>query len=155
MALADLLDVLEREAWGDGGTPGTPEPRAGFQRKPAPMLARTPGTSGTPKNVDTQHSGAVPDSGPGWTDADIARFIARRDRLLRRGWPESVAEVMAERLARRDREGDPRVSCTECLRYGRGRCGNHRAAGLHSAEVGRDLAAMLQHCPGFNGAPHG
>ena len=84
-----------------------------------------------------------------WTDIDIARFLDRRARLLRWGWPEPDAEKLADRLVRRDREADPRVSCTDCRHYRPGRCGNHRRAGLQAPDVGRDLAATLQQCPGF------
>ncbi len=84
-----------------------------------------------------------------WTDADIASFTARCDRLIRWGWSEPEAEKLADRLVRRDREHDERVSCIDCRHYRPGRCGNHKAAGLNSPEIGRDLAAPLQHCPGF------
>ena len=84
-----------------------------------------------------------------WTDGDIAAFLARRARLMRWGWPEAEAERLAERLVIRDREADARVSCTDCQHYRPGRCGNHKAAMLSTAEIGRDLAALLQHCPGF------
>jgi hypothetical protein len=83
-----------------------------------------------------------------WQDADIERFTARRNRLLRWGWPTADAEALAERLTLRDRSGDTRASCADCRNYGPGRCGNSRRAGLHSPEVGRDLVTMLQHCPG-------
>jgi hypothetical protein len=88
-----------------------------------------------------------------WTDADIARFLARRDRLLRWGWLESEAENLAGRLTLRDREGDDRVSCADCKHYRPGRCGNHRRAGLNVADVGHDLAGRLQRCPGFGQTP--
>jgi hypothetical protein len=87
-----------------------------------------------------------------WTDADIARFLERRSRLLRWGWSEQDAEKLAERLVRRDREQDERVSCMDCAHYRPGRCGNHRRAGIGTADVGRDLVAMLQRCPGFQPA---
>jgi len=87
-----------------------------------------------------------------WTDADIARFLDRRARLLRWGWAADDAEKLAERLARRDREHDERVSCTDCRHYRPGRCGNHRRAGLHAPDIGRDLATLLQRCPGFQAA---
>ena len=87
-----------------------------------------------------------------WTDTDIARFTARRDRLTRWGYPTTDAEALAERLTLRDRSGDERVSCTECAHYRPGRCSNHRAARLHSPEVGSDLAALLQRCPGASEA---
>ena len=89
-----------------------------------------------------------------WTDADIERYLLRLDRLLRWGWLELEAEKLAERLVRRDREGDDRVSCAgECTHYRSGRCGNHRSAGLQSADVGRDLASMLQRCSGASMCP--
>ena len=84
-----------------------------------------------------------------WSDADTAHFLDRRARLIRWGWPEPEAEALAERLVVRDRDADDRVSCADCRHYRPGRCGNHRTAGLHSGDVGRDLAAMLQRCPGF------
>jgi hypothetical protein len=83
-----------------------------------------------------------------WTDADIDRFIDRRDRLMRWDWPENEAEQQADRLVQCDREHDERVSCTDCQHYRPGRCGNHRRAGLHAPDVGRDLASLLQRCPG-------
>jgi len=84
-----------------------------------------------------------------WTDADIARFETRRARLLRWGWAEPDAEALAERLVIRDRERDDRVSCTDCQHYRPNHCGNHRRAGLSTSEIARDLAALMQRCPGF------
>lgn len=84
-----------------------------------------------------------------WTDADIARFLDRRARLMRWGWPEADAEKLADRLVQRDLEQDVRVSCTDCQHYRPGRCDNHRHAGLHAPDVGRDWAGLLQRCPGF------
>ena len=86
----------------------------------------------------------------GWTDADIARFLDRRARLMRWGWAEPEAEALADRLVRRDREQDERVSCTDCKHYRPGRCDNHQRAGLTVADVGRDWAALLQHCPAWS-----
>ena len=85
-----------------------------------------------------------------WTDADIARFLDRRARLMRWGWAEHEAEKLAERLVKRDREDDDRSICAECSHYRPGRCGNHRSALLATADVGRDLATLLQRCPGFD-----
>ena len=84
-----------------------------------------------------------------WTDTDIARFVDRRARLQRWGWTEPEAAKLAERLGLRDRADDERVSCADCGHYRPGRCGNHRAAGLTVADVGRGLATLLQRCPGF------
>ena len=116
----------------------TPQGGAGdFQAEP--MTATAP--AGKP--------GAPDLAAVAWTDADIACFVDRRARLLRWGWGEGEAEKLAERLVRRDREGDDRVSCTDCRHYRPGRCGNHAPAGLRAPDVGRDLAVMLQRCPGF------
>jgi hypothetical protein len=84
-----------------------------------------------------------------WTDADLSAYRDRRARLLRWGWAELEAVRLAKRLVMRDREHDERVSCADCEHYRRGRCGNHRRAGLNTADVGRDWVAMLQRCPGF------
>ena len=84
-----------------------------------------------------------------WTDGDIAAFLDRRARLMRWRWSEADAEKLAERLVIRDREQDDRVSCTDCRYYRPGFCANHQGAGLRERNVGRDLAALLQRCPGF------
>lgn len=85
-----------------------------------------------------------------WTDADISAFLDRRARLMRWGWSEDEAEKLADRLVRRDREGDDdRVSCADCKHYRPGRCGNHKVAGIEAPNVSRDLASLLQRCPGF------
>lgn len=84
-----------------------------------------------------------------WSDADIARFLDRRARLLRWGWAEPAADALADRLVRRDREADSRVICAECQHYRPGVCGNHRQAGLLAPVVGHDWAGLLQRCAGF------
>lgn len=100
--------------------------------------------------VDSDAAALPNPHGWGWGNADIGRFLARRARLQRWGWPADQAEALADRLTCRDVAGDDdRVSCTDCKHYRPGRCGNHRRAGLHSAELGRDLAGLLQRCPGF------
>jgi len=81
-------------------------------------------------------------------DDSKSAFLDRRARLLRWGWKEADAEALAHRLTYRDHDDD-RVSCTDCRHYRPARCGNHRRAGLSVAEVGRDLAMMLQRCQGF------
>ena len=85
----------------------------------------------------------------GWDDAEIVAFTARHVRLLAHGLTNGHADDLAERLTLRDRDGDDRLICTDCRHYRAGRCGNHRPAGLNGPEVGRDLATMLQRCPGF------
>lgn len=86
---------------------------------------------------------------PSWDDAEIARFQDRQARFARLGIGTDDADDLAERLVLRDRTGDERAMCCECSHYRPGRCGNHRAALLQSAEVGHDLAATLQRCAAF------
>lgn len=76
---------------------------------------------------------------------------ARVARAMQLGFEQQMAEALAERLRERDDHADYRHLCIECRHYRPGRCGNHRAADLATAEVGRDLATMLQHCAGFEG----
>jgi TubC N-terminal docking domain len=85
-----------------------------------------------------------------WDDEACGRFVARVGRLLRLGFDATDADDLSERLHLRDIDGDDRACCIECTHYRPGRCGNHRAAGLHTSEVGRDLASLLQRCPGSN-----
>lgn len=91
--------------------------------------------------------GGAPDFVP-----DAAAVESRRQavlaRLLRWGWDAKVAEAAAARIARRS-PGDDRRTCFECRGYSPGRCATHRAALLSTSEVGRDLAGLLQRCPGY------
>ena len=124
----------------------TDDHRQAIRNHRAELLALLSGT-----NPPTTSAG--PASDPlalvAWTDVNIASFTARRDRLTRWGWTEPDAEALAERLVMRDRAADDdRVSCAECQHYRPGRCGNYRAAGLQSPEVGRELTGLLQRCPG-------
>lgn len=88
-----------------------------------------------------------------WNDDQIERFVGRVATLMRRSLSASDADDLAERLHLRDVRGDDRRCCVECAHWRPGgrRCANHRAAGLHSAEVGADLAALPQRCPGIAG----
>ena len=81
--------------------------------------------------------------------AELERFAKRVQQATRRGISTEAAEAMADRLVIRDREQDDRCACLECATLRPGRCGNYRHAGLQGPDVGRDLAAMLQRCPGF------
>ena len=85
-----------------------------------------------------------------WDEAAIARFVGRVSLLMRRGFDATDDDDLAERLHLRDVQSDDRVLCAECRHYRRGQCGNHRAAGLHGAEMSRDLAVTPQWCPGFD-----
>ena len=81
--------------------------------------------------------------------AELTQFAKRAQQFTRRGISVKAAETMADRLVIRDREQDDRRTCLECTTYRPGRCVNHRRAGLQAPDVGRDLATLLQRCPGF------
>ncbi|WP_423459490.1 hypothetical protein [Ottowia sp. VDI28] len=61
---------------------------------------------------------------------------------------EELAEALADKLVRRDREGDDRRLCLECVHLSSKRCGIYTRAELKSPEVGGVLQ-MLQRCPAF------
>jgi hypothetical protein len=93
---------------------------------------------------------------PGLTDRELDRFEARLKHFSRRGLTDTQAEALADLLVIRDREQDDRRTCLECSHCTGAaalawRCGNHRAAGS-GRDLGGDLAAILQRCPGFKGA---
>lgn len=87
-----------------------------------------------------------------WTGDQIVRFLDRRGRLLRWGWPEAEAAEVADRLNRRDLQRDSRTSCVECRHFRQLKCWNHRRAGLTDGDLARDFAQLLQRCPGFGTA---
>mgnify|MGYP001547300950 CR=1 FL=1 len=119
--------------------------------RPAPPSHATAKTdeTGDLSVLAARPEGCAPQSHAG----DDERKAARLARLLRWGWPANEAEALTERLARRDREGDDdRVSCVDCGHYRPGRCGNYRRAAMQSPDAGRDLAGLLQRCPGFEPA---
>lgn len=110
--------------------------------KPELLMLLTRPDRLTRDEADRCHAG-------GWNDAEIAAFTTRVVLFMRRGVSATDADDLAERLTLRDRDGDARHMCVECSHYRPGRCGNHRRAGLHTADVGRDLMATLQRCSGF------
>jgi hypothetical protein len=57
---------------------------------------------------------------PAWGDAEISRFLYRVNLFKRRGVAEPRAEKLADALAVRDYERDPRRLCLECAGLQRG-----------------------------------
>ncbi len=91
--------------------------------------------------------------------AEIAAFTARLGRFTDMGLILADAEALADKLVQRDREGDNRRVCLECVHLHRAwRCGNGRAAGIAingiDATLAGDFRAMLQRCDGFNDHHH-
>lgn len=88
------------------------------------------------------------------TQAEAPRLTARQ-RLLAWGWPADLAAETAARIEARAAD-DGRRTCAECTHYRPGvhRCARHRAAALPGPDIGPDLAALPQHCPGFTKVSH-
>ena len=86
--------------------------------------------------------------------AEIDSFTARVHLFTRRGLDTTEAEGLADGLVKRDRDGDDRRLCLECLHL-RGTtsrtCNQWRSAGLGGAGVPADMVMLLQRCEGFNG----
>lgn len=131
---------------------------------PTPIAKIRQGNGATIKPQDTAASEAAPTSPDRWcwphsqamNTAEIDAFTARLARFTDEGVSYDDAERLADALVSRDREGDDRRLCLECAHLqgaGRWRCGNWLLAGLDSPEIGRDLALMLQRCPGFAASP--
>jgi len=96
---------------------------------------------------------------PGCNNRAHAKGYCRKHygQIWRKGKIYSIEEEEkrgADKLVQRDRDGDDRRVCLECvyLRHG-GRCGNWRAAGVASnamdARFPGDFTTMLQRCDGY------
>lgn len=85
---------------------------------------------------------------------ELDTLMARQALFCQRGATAQDAERLADSLMNGDRSDDDRRLCLEC-RHLRGegpyRCGNARAAGLHT-DPARDLVLTLQRCHGYDDA---
>jgi hypothetical protein len=84
--------------------------------------------------------------------AEIETFAARLCLFAKRGIPVDWADALADKMMKRDREGDDRRSCLECQRLAGRTCAAWRQAGIGSAQLPADFAARLQRCPAFTPA---
>ena len=87
--------------------------------------------------------------------AEIDRFGSRLVIFMAKGLAAGEAEVQADKLVARDRDGDDRRVCLECS-YLSGWNGRHRCRGLQHAGMSGPLVsagqvAVLQRCNGFKG----
>ena len=82
---------------------------------------------------------------PAMNTVEIKTFHRRVVRFSGR----ANAEQLADRLVRRDREGDDRVMCIECLHMKVMICHNSKEAGMHPM-LGGNFVDQLQRCKGFS-----
>ncbi len=83
---------------------------------------------------------------------EVSAFKVRQALFTDKGVNHDKTERLADRLIRRDREGDDRRLCLECTHLqgaGRWRCGNWIQADVARDGLARDLVLMLQRCPGY------
>jgi hypothetical protein len=66
---------------------------------------------------------------PALTDRQIARMQWRIGRFKRLGMTEARAETLADKLADRDHERDPRCMCVECVEFTAARTCSKASAG--------------------------
>ena len=89
------------------------------------------------------------------TGKEIDRFTGRLALFTAKGLTPNDAEVLADKLLVRDRDGDDRRVCLECSHLS-GWNGRRQCRGLQYADMGGPQAsagqvAMLQRCNGFKG----
>jgi hypothetical protein len=92
---------------------------------------------------------------PAMNSGEIDLFLKRQARFTELGVNLEDAERLADKLVRRDREGDDRRLCLECAHlqgFGRWRCGNWQAADVARDGLALDLVQRLQRCGGFYAA---
>lgn len=90
-----------------------------------------------------------------WDSKEIDTFTARLERFTDKGVTHDEAERLADGLVNRDREGDDRRLCLECVHLqgrGRWRCANAAQADVAPEALAPALVLMLQRCNGFLGA---
>lgn len=88
--------------------------------------------------------------------AEIEVFTARVHLFTRHSLDSIQGEGLADGLVIRDREGDDRRLCLECLhlrrRAGLWSCNQWKRAGLAEANVPAEVVKQLQRCDGFQEA---
>ena len=101
--------------------------------------------------VEEVQSGYMFTEGPQWREAEGVLLFTDKGASLQN------AERLADRLVHRDREGDHRRLCLECVHlYGasRWRCGHAQQGAMANAELPAELVQVLQRCEGFHAAFH-
>lgn len=129
---------------------GIIEHDGGLSREQAEALAA--GACGEPPDPDRHcwpHTTAM-------STGEIERFTERVALFMRRGVHPVEAETLADRLVGRDRDGDDRRLCLECMGLdAKGRCAPARRGYIEgSACVLEQVADVLHRCEGFGDLGH-
>lgn len=125
-------------------------PVAPSEKFAAPKAASTNQDSADPDSCCWPHSSAM-------NTAEIDTFIARVAQFTAKGLSLAEAEALADRLVLRDREGDDRRLCVECVHLkgdtGRWRCASAAVANISWYAGDTALAGALvrqpQRCAAF------
>ena len=116
---------------------------------PAGTIDTVPTTAPDPDRWCWPHSDAM-------TGAEIDRFTGRLALFTAKGLTANEAEVLADKLLIRDRDGDDRRVCLECSHLsgwaGRRQCRGLQYAGMGGPQASAGQVAMLQRCNGFKAA---
>ena len=116
---------------------------------PAGTIDTVPTTAPDPDRWCWPHSDAM-------TGAEIDRFTGRLALFTAKGLTANEAEVLADKLLIRDRDGDDRRVCLECSHLsgwaGRRQCRGLQYAGMGGPQASAGQVAMLQRCNGFKTA---
>ena len=148
---AELLDWLEAandpdKPWNVTLRPGiSPETLAKFRAASLALDAQQAKTGDVDQDPDRHcwpHSDAM-------TTAEIDRFSVRLLAFIGKGVADQEAEALADKLVKRDRDGDDRRICLECVHCAHGRCNQWRAADLGQSEIPIGVTTQLQRCGGF------
>lgn len=92
---------------------------------------------------------SIAEQGGDWTDKEIARFMARVERLQNEGLTEMEAEALAQTMLYRDRpmSGDDRRVCLECQHIKGAFCQASESFGQRKNM--QPVRTVLQRCDGF------
>lgn len=170
MKAADVTAVIDHNITEVRVTAATSSKVHPLPLEAAWMLGRTSVTSVTAEKLDVHEQSAeaandryiaanVESQAPYWphtqhaNDSEIDTFEARLLLFTRRGMCEAGTEMLADKLLKRDRTKDERISCFECrhctgISPSEWSCRNYIAAGIGRV-LGGDVVSILQRCPGF------
>lgn len=134
------------QAGGEGFLGLLAYPPAPFQKHGDEAAANDTAAATDPDRFCWPHS-------PAMNGAEIDTFTARLARFSDKGVSFEDAERLADMLVTRDRDGEDRRLCLECVHLqgaGRWRCSSWTLADVARDGLAADLVSMLQRCSAFD-----